>query len=92
MVQREDDFQMQSRDTSTQAEAVQIELWRRMSPAQKASQLSQLCLCVQQLALAGLRSRYPEANEQELFLRLAATRLDRETMVRVYGWDPEREG
>ena len=32
---------------------------------------------------------YPEAGEREVFLRAAARRLSRETMMAVYGWDPE---
>ena len=45
-----------------------------------------------EMALAGIRMRHPEASDRELRLRLAALRLDRGTMVRVFGWDPEREG
>jgi len=33
---------------------------------------------------------YPEADEREIFLRVAARRLDRDTMIKVYGWDPLR--
>ena len=31
-------------------------------------------------------------HSREKFLRLASLRLDRETMIEVYGWDPEEEG
>jgi hypothetical protein len=34
-------------------------------------------------------SKWPEADEHEIFLRTAARRLDRETMIRVYAWDPQ---
>lgn len=34
---------------------------------------------------AGIRTRYPDATEQEARLRLAALELGRETMVRVLG-------
>jgi hypothetical protein len=37
----------------------------------------------------GVRHLYPNAGEREIFLRTAARHLDRETMVKVYGWDPE---
>ena len=37
------------------------------------------------LSLAGLRLRYPEATEEELFLREAALRLGDELMTKVYG-------
>jgi len=36
------------------------------------------------------RKRHPEISEREAFLRTAARHLDRETMIRAYGWDPER--
>lgn len=32
---------------------------------------------------------YPEADEREVFLRVAARRLDRESMIKAYGWDPD---
>ncbi len=41
--------------------------------------------------MAGLRRRYPEADGRELLRRYAALVLDRETVIRVYGWDPEGE-
>jgi hypothetical protein len=31
----------------------------------------------------------PDAGDREVFLRVAARRLDRETMIQVYGWDPD---
>ena len=33
----------------------------------------------------------PHASEHEVLLRLAALHLDRETMIRAYGWDPESD-
>ncbi len=44
------------------------------------------------MAMAGLRSRHPQASEEELRLRLAALRLGRDLMVRAFGWDPEALG
>jgi hypothetical protein len=40
-------------------------------------------------AQAEARRRHPGIGEREAFLRTAARHLDRETMIRVYGWDPE---
>lgn len=37
---------------------------------------------------AGVRMQYPDADEREVFLRAAARRLDRATMIGAYGWDP----
>ncbi|HUP42826.1 MAG TPA: hypothetical protein VM599_06410 [Thermoanaerobaculia bacterium] len=83
----------QSSDTSPDAETVQIEGYRRMTPAQKARIVEDLNLAVRQMAAARIRSRYgPDLPERELRLRLAALWLDRETMIRAFGWDPEKEG
>lgn len=79
-------------DTSPAAEAVLIELYRRMTPAQKAWRLSEACRAVEQLARARIRAQWGDVPESEMKLRLAALRLPRETMVRVFGWDPEVHG
>lgn len=63
-----------------------------MSAAQKLAVVSQLTLAAEELATAGIRMRHPGASGRELELRLGALRLDRDTMVRVFGWDPETEG
>jgi hypothetical protein len=36
----------------------------------------------------GIRLRYPEADEREVFLRAVASRVSRELMIQAYGWDP----
>ena len=69
-----------------------FDTYRRMAPREKACLMSEMSRASQKLALIGLRQRHPHADEDELRLRLAALRMDRETMIRVFGWDPEREG
>ncbi len=76
-------------DTDPEAQRFLVESMRRLDMSRKAEMLSALTRAVQRMALAGLRSRYPNASEAEIRLRLAALRLDRETMIRVCGWDPE---
>ena len=44
------------------------------------------------LARAELKTRYPEATEREITLRLASRTLDRETMIKAFGWDPAERG
>ncbi|MCZ6635225.1 MAG: winged helix-turn-helix domain-containing protein [bacterium] len=85
-------YRTQSSDTSYRVERMQIEAYRRMTPAEKMRRISDLCQASARIALAGIRQRYPQATERELQLRLAALRLGRETMVKVFGWDPEVEG
>ena len=82
----------QSRDTTVEIERRQIEAWRAMSPARKLAIVSQLTLAAEELARAGIRERHPKATEREIELRLGALRLDRDTMIRVFGWDPEKQG
>jgi hypothetical protein len=71
-------------DTSLEAERIQVELWRKMSPLQKVRVISDISRTVEQLALAGIRLRHPEASERECFLRLAILKLGRELACRVY--------
>lgn len=82
----------QSRDTDPAIEERQIEAWRAMTPAEKLRIVSELVRATEELALAGVRLRHPNALAREVALRLAALRLDRETMIRWFDWDPEREG
>ena len=79
-------YRTQSPDTSFDAERFLICRYRAMSPADKLSIFRQLSQTAQALALAGLRRRHPEASPRELQLRLAATRLDEETLRAVFGW------
>ena len=63
-----------------------------MSAQQKLERVTELTKAVQQLALARIRKQYGEISEREQRLRLAALWLDRDTMIRVFQWDPSREG
>lgn len=81
-----------SRDTSPEAEAVLIEIVRLQTPEQKICQVVSLTQLARAMARAGLTRRYPHASEEELRKRLAALVLDAETVRRVYGWDPQKEG
>ncbi|MGH7672071.1 MAG: hypothetical protein ACREMC_04170 [Gemmatimonadales bacterium] len=75
-----------SADTAPEADAVRFEQYGRMSPAEKAARVVELTRAVAVLALAGLRTRHPGADERELWLRLAVLRLGAETVSRAYGW------
>ena len=72
-------------DTHPKMEALQIELWRQASPTRKMHMLAQLNASVRMLALAGLRSRYPNATEVKLRRRLADLLLGEELARKVYG-------
>ena len=72
-------------DTHPKVEALQIELWRQASPTRKMHMLAQLNASARMLALAGLRSRYPNSTETELRRRLADLLLGEELARKVYG-------
>jgi hypothetical protein len=73
-----------SADTSADAQRVQIELWRRMSPLRKARAVGELSRSVRDLSMAGIRMRHPGASERECRLRLAVLTLGRSVACRVY--------
>ncbi len=76
------------RDTDPRALKVFFDLQRKMTASEKIQAVFDLNDFVRRMAEAGIRSQYPEASEREIFLRSASRRLDRDTMIRVYGWDP----
>ncbi len=59
-----------------------------MSVAEKLELFGELCESVRHLTEMGLRTRHPDASDEEIRMRLFSTWLDRDTMVRCYGWDP----
>ena len=72
---------MLSDDTSPDVEVRQVGV-AADEPADAC--LSETSRAVVELSLAGIRRRYPQASEREVFLRLAAIRLGVETARRVY--------
>jgi len=76
-------------DTDPRAAALLLALQRRMPPQDKVRAAFELSDMLLRLSEAGVRLVYPDASDREVFLRAAARRLGRETVARVYGWDPE---
>jgi len=72
-------------DTHPKMEALQIKLLRQASPTRKMHMLAQLNASARMLALAGLRSQYPQASEAELRYKLAILLLEEEMARKVYG-------
>jgi hypothetical protein len=79
-------------DTDEATEQVYLELLRDAPPWRKAAMIDSLIRTCRELAIAGIRMRHPDATERGILMRLAALWLDRELMIRVFHWDPEREG
>jgi hypothetical protein len=80
------------RDTDPRALQVFLDLQRKMTVSEKFETIFGMMEMLWNLSEAGVRSIYPLADDREVFLRTAARRLDRETMIRVYGWDPRAHG
>jgi len=72
-------------DTNPAARAILTAVYARMSPAEKLECMRAVTLAANRLALAGLRERYPDADEGTLLLRLAQRRLGDELTRRAYG-------
>jgi hypothetical protein len=86
-------MQRRQEDTSPDIDRVQVEGYRRMTPARRLARVFSLNRTLERLASTRIEAWYgPDLPERELRLRLAALRLDRDTMVRVFGWDPDVEG
>jgi len=60
-----------SLDTSPDILRRQVESWRQMSAAQKASLVTGLTRAAYAMTEAGVRHRHPEASPREQFLRAA---------------------
>jgi hypothetical protein len=76
-------------DTDPKALEVLIQVHQDMAPGEAIAKIFELNEFQESLQRASVQSMYPLADEREIFLRVAARRLDRETMIRAYGWDPD---
>ena len=79
-------------DTPPHIQKILIAGYRNMTPQQKFQRVGELNKAIQQFALARIRKQYGEISEREQKLRLAALWLNRETMIRVFDWDPQKAG
>lgn len=76
-------------DTDPKALELYIQLHRELTPGERVARAFELTAFNEGLQRSSVRAMYPDAGEREIFLRVAARRLDRDTMIRVYGWDPD---
>jgi hypothetical protein len=65
---------------------------RAMDPLDRLERMEDLNRAAREIAMAGLRDRYPDADEIELGLREASLRLGRDIMRRCFDWDPAVRG
>ena len=74
-----------SPDTDPAAEAVQLEIYRSMPPGQKIKLTLQAIDWNRAAVTAGLRRRYPNADDAEIRRRLCGLTLGEELATKVYG-------
>jgi hypothetical protein len=80
-------------DTPSEVDEILVRGYRRMTPEQRLERVADLNRAVRQLALAGIRQRHgSDLTAEEEKLHLAALSIDREIMIRAFGWDPEEHG
>ena len=58
-------------DTTPEADAVQVEAYRRMGGMGRAQVMFRLCEMARQAAEAGIRTRHPEYDDSDVRLALA---------------------
>jgi hypothetical protein len=80
------------RDTDPQALEVWLDLQRKMPAGEKLAAVLNASQFVLQMYEMGVRRLYPEADDREVLLRVAARHLPRELMIAAYGWDPQGHG
>jgi hypothetical protein len=79
-------------DMPPKSEEILLERYRRMSPQEKIQIIQDLNQTLLDKAIVEIQTRYdPNLSEREAQLRLASLWLDRETMIKAYGWHPEAE-
>jgi len=76
-------------DTDPRALEVWLDVIRQKTPGERIMMVFELTDFALKMAESGVRARFPEASEREIFLRCAALRLPRDLMTKVYGWDPD---
>ena len=79
-------------DTPPEIQKILIQGYRKMSPLDKMRRVSELNRSIQQMALARIRREYGDITEDEEKLRLASLWLDKNLMIKAFGWNPQQEG
>ena len=71
-------------DTTPEAAAVQLEIFRRMSPERRLELAFEMSANLREVVAAGVRSRHPDYGEQEVRLAVIRLTLGDELFFRVY--------
>lgn len=81
-----------SADTDPQIHAILVERLRRMSPSDKGQMVAKLNRACESLAVAGIHERYPNAEPEEVRMRVGVLRVGPELMLQAFGWDVRIHG
>lgn len=76
---------MRPPDTTPEAWEIQLDIYRRMSPEEKAAAAFALTEQVRTIAEAELRQKFPHASDREVFLRRVQLQLGDELFRKAYG-------
>jgi hypothetical protein len=80
------------KNTDPQIEEMMIEAYRTMKPQEKWAQVEAMTRTFLHLAEARIRERHEGISDRELLLRMGSLWIDRDTMIKAFGWDPDKEG
>jgi hypothetical protein len=76
---------MDKTDTSSRAEQVVLDIYRRMPVTVKGQRISEAYRFGQSLAMAGLRLRHPNATEKQIWYMWAKQHLGESLFNAAYG-------
>jgi len=71
-------------DTSPEAERVQIEIFRKMTPEQRLRVASELTQAERKSLAAGVKMRHPTYNDEQVRLAVIRLTLPEELFLKVY--------
>ncbi len=60
-----------------------------MSPGEKLARVFELIEEHCERTRVAMRAKYPDASDDEIFLRCGVVYIGRALMIRAYGWDPD---
>ncbi len=87
-----DGYRSQSPDMSPEVDRRLFEYYARLRPWEKMRIIDDMNRTADGLAIVGIRRRHPNADENEVRLRLAALKYGGEITRKFLGWDPDVEG
>jgi hypothetical protein len=79
-------------DTHPEVARRLAEMFRAMPPEVRKHKADQLYAFAKHAAYQDVRRRHPDADAEEVRLRVASRFLSPEIMLRVYGWDVRERG